>query len=121
MDLFERIYTLHSTLKKRRAAIPRKALAEALECSLPTLDRILKKMKVRFGAPIEFDRTAGGYRYARTPEGDSYELPGLWFTSEELQALLQQIGHLKGRWIKGTFNSEFGWTLGFYQPGGLEN
>lgn len=34
-----------------------------------------------------FDTDAGGYRYAREPHGEAYELPGLWFTPHELQAL----------------------------------
>jgi predicted DNA-binding transcriptional regulator YafY len=38
-------------------------------------------------APIEFNDDAGGYCYATTDRTDRYELPGLWFTPGELQAL----------------------------------
>jgi predicted DNA-binding transcriptional regulator YafY len=37
--------------------------------------------------PVVFDAGAGGYKYARTGTGDSYELPGLWFLPVELHAL----------------------------------
>ena len=44
-------------------------------------------MKDYLGAPIEFDREAGGYKYGHSEGGQAYELPGLWFTANELQAL----------------------------------
>lgn len=85
MDLFDRIYTLHGVLSDYRTPVSRARLAEKLECSLPTVDRVIRRMRTRFEAPIEFDRAAGGYRYAH---GERFELPGLWFTGEELQALV---------------------------------
>ena len=59
-----------------------------LECSKSTVLRAIDTMKNHLRAPIEFDREAGGYKYAASGEGgQAYELPGLWFTANELQAL----------------------------------
>jgi len=44
-------------------------------------------MRTHLGAPIAFDREAGGYSYASSGE-HPYELPGLWFSASELIALL---------------------------------
>lgn len=45
-------------------------------------------MQNHLGAPIEFDKEARGYRYAPTASGMGFELPGLWFSAAELQALV---------------------------------
>ena len=34
-----------------------------------------------------FDADAGGYKYGKPETGEAFELPGLWFTAHELQAL----------------------------------
>jgi predicted DNA-binding transcriptional regulator YafY len=39
-------------------------------------------------APIVFDREHGGYQYQRDAKIAMFELPGLWFTAQELQALI---------------------------------
>ena len=93
MDKFDRIFQLHAILASRRTPISREELEAKLECSKATLLRAIGTMKDYLGAPIEFDRDAGGYKYvgsngARGPSGGAaYELPGLWFTANELQAL----------------------------------
>jgi proteasome accessory factor C len=38
-------------------------------------------------APVIFDANTGGYKYGEDSSGQIYELPGLWFTPGELQAL----------------------------------
>jgi predicted DNA-binding transcriptional regulator YafY len=53
-----------------------------------TLKRDLEYMRERFNAPIEYDREANGYRFGAPRPGPRYELPGLWFSSEEAYALL---------------------------------
>jgi len=58
-----------------------------LECSKSTLHRTINALKDYLNAPVVFDANAGGYRYAREAAGETYELPGLWFTPRELQAL----------------------------------
>jgi proteasome accessory factor C len=96
MDKFDRIYQLHHLLSGRRTAVSLEDLAMHLECSSSTVYRLLNEIKDYLGAPVEFDKERGGYWYARTQDGRVYELPGLWFSAKELQALvvLQQL--LKG-------------------------
>lgn len=83
MDI-ERIYALHEILQRRHTAIPTDDLLQVLDCSRSTLHRAIKHLK-EMGAPIS-NSAGAGYFYDRTR--GVYELPGLWFTSEELAALL---------------------------------
>jgi predicted DNA-binding transcriptional regulator YafY len=57
-----------------------------LEGSKSTVLRAIGTMKDYLGAPVVFDRESGGYKYD-TAAGETYELPGLWFNANELQAL----------------------------------
>jgi predicted DNA-binding transcriptional regulator YafY len=68
-------------------------LMDALEVSRATLKRDLEYMRNRLNAPIIWDRNAGnsgGYRFelVHVETGGQYELPGLWFNSSEVHALL---------------------------------
>jgi proteasome accessory factor C len=88
MDKFDRIFHLHAILSSRRTAIPLEDLMAKLECSKSTLHRTINALKDYLNAPVVFDAEAGGYKYAKEAAGEtSYELPGLWFTPRELQAL----------------------------------
>jgi predicted DNA-binding transcriptional regulator YafY len=44
-------------------------------------------LKDTLHAPVVFDAQGGGYRYAAADGLGSFQLPGLWFTPAELQAL----------------------------------
>ena len=87
MDKFDRIFQLHSILANRRTPIDVDSLMARLECSRPTLFRIIATMKDHLNAPIEFDRERGGFMYRRGSGEETYELPGLWFSPSELQSL----------------------------------
>ena len=87
MDKFDRIFRLHSILSGRRTPISLPALADRLECSRATVFRIIASMRNHLGAPIELDAEARGYRYVTRNGAEAFELPGLWFSSAELQAL----------------------------------
>lgn len=87
MDLFDRIFEVHKIFRQSRYPVPRTVLQEKLECSRATIKRIITEMKNYLGAPVEYNRQAGGYCYAQGEEYP-YELPGLWFNASELQALL---------------------------------
>lgn len=91
MDQFDRIFQLHRLLASRRATgLSFDDLLETLrqhdhKQTASTLKRTLRYMRERLQAPLIHDRERGGYRY----DGEAaYELPGLWFTSQELAALL---------------------------------
>lgn len=87
MDGFDRIYDLHRLLKGRKTAISTQDICQKMECSRATFNRIKKHMVDFLGAPIEYDRQLKGYRYVEDLDG-SFELPGLWFSQQELFALL---------------------------------
>ncbi len=87
MNTFDRIYELHAILRTRRYPITMRGLQEQLECSQPTVKRVIAKLRYEMGAPIRYDKAQNGYILDRTG-GDQYELPGLWFSLSELQALL---------------------------------
>lgn len=89
MSAMERIYRIDQLLAGRKA-VPRAELQEKLGVSWATLKRDLAYVKDRLQAPIVFDRDLGGYRFEREGLriGPQYELPGLWFSAEEIHALL---------------------------------
>lgn len=95
MDKFDRIFQIHSILSNRRTPIDAESLMARLECSRATMFRLIGQMKDNLGAPIEFDSERGGFIYRQSPEGQRYELPGLWFSPAELQSLavMQRMLH----------------------------
>lgn len=86
MDKFDRIYQLHHLFSGRRTPVLLEEITSQLECSRATAYRLIDILRDYLGAPIE--RADDGFRYARTPERDAYELPGLWFSARELYALV---------------------------------
>ena len=87
MDKFDRIFQLYAVLSQRRTPIPIDELTAKLECSKSTLHRTINALKHHLNAPVVCDKEAGGYHYGRPETGEAFELPGLWFTAHELQAL----------------------------------
>ena len=89
MSAMERMYQIDQILAGRKF-VPRKELQERLGVSWATLKRDLAYLKDRLNAPIIFDRDLGGYRFEAQSQrlGPQYELPGLWFSAEEIHALL---------------------------------
>ncbi|MGH8190951.1 MAG: helix-turn-helix transcriptional regulator [Rhodanobacteraceae bacterium] len=87
MDRYERILTLHRIFQSHRHPVGVDRLREELDCSRATLYRDIAFLRDALGAPLDSDPDGRGYRYAEG-EGDRFELPGLWLTSEELSALV---------------------------------
>lgn len=86
----DRLYRIERLIRQR-GIITFDTLLEELEVSRATLKRDLAYLRDRMGAPIEYDRFAGGYRFSAQGQdgrGDRHELPGLWFDERELYALL---------------------------------
>jgi predicted DNA-binding transcriptional regulator YafY len=85
LNQFDRVFQLHRLLSGRRVGRSFEELREELGCSRSSLRRAIDYLRDVLGAPLAHDAALGGYRY----EGGSvYELPGLWFTAQELSALL---------------------------------
>jgi proteasome accessory factor C len=93
MDRFDRIYRLHGLLTNRRTPIPLTEIMDNLECSKATVTRCIEELRIYLNAPLDYDRKRGGYFYNQQNAEKPYELPGLWFSAEELNGLLicQQI------------------------------
>jgi len=88
MDRTERFYRIDQLLNERKFVRFDEMMAK-LEVSRATLKRDLEYMRNRLNAPIVWDREAGGYCFAGPERGAAqYELPGLWFSAQEVHALL---------------------------------
>ncbi len=89
MNQTERFYKIDQMISDGRL-VTFQQLLDALEVARATLRRDLEYMRNRLNAPIVYDRLAGGYRFekAQPQAGAQYELPGLWFSSAEIHALL---------------------------------
>ena len=86
MERLERFYKIDQLLRAR-SVLPFAALLEELEVSPATLKRDLQYMRDRFNAPIVYDADAGGYTFTAAGDGPRYELPGLWLSETDIQAL----------------------------------
>ena len=96
MDRYERILTLHRLLKSAHYPVPLPRLMDELQCSRATLYRDVAFLRDGLGAPVQSaPGEQAAFRY-EVGEGDSFELPGLWLTSDELAALLA-LNELIGR------------------------
>jgi predicted DNA-binding transcriptional regulator YafY len=87
MDKVDRVYELHKLFKTHRFPVPFNQLQSALDCSESTIRRTIQYMQDVLQAPLDYDRERNGWGYEAT-QAQSYELPGLWFTPDELYALL---------------------------------
>ncbi|HFQ89733.1 MAG TPA: HTH domain-containing protein, partial [Desulfobulbus sp.] len=87
MNKFDRIYELRTIFQARRYPVSLAELARSLECSESTVKRLIAKLRHELGAPIRYDPKQNGYILEQEDCGP-YELPGLWFSVSELQALL---------------------------------
>ena len=92
MSRLERVYHLHNILRARRRPISRKQLMEDLGCSQATLYRLIAQLRDELGAPLEQDPETREFYYDNDLAGN-FELPGIWISPGELQALLmaQQV------------------------------
>jgi predicted DNA-binding transcriptional regulator YafY len=88
MERTERFYKIQQLLKNRRYVGTQEFL-DALEVSRATFKRDLEYLRDRFNAPIVYDAEHEGYRFDDKVEDRAvWQLPGLWFSAEELVALL---------------------------------
>lgn len=87
MNQTERYYRIDQLIRER-GLISFAQLRHELEVSPATLKRDLAHLRERLNAPIVFDRDAGGYRYDKQGVGPKFQLPGLWFSADEILALM---------------------------------
>jgi predicted DNA-binding transcriptional regulator YafY len=94
MDRTERFYRIELLLRSR-GCISFDALLAELDVSPATLKRDLQYLRDRLAAPIVYDRFDNGYRFASSGSGRQ-ELPGVWFSEQEIHALLTMHQLLAG-------------------------
>ncbi len=85
-----RLYQYKSLLSGR-TAVSGQSIQQALEISPATFKRDIAKLRDQLHVPIQFNRELGGY-ILEQGHTDT-ELPGLWFSQEEILALvtIQQL------------------------------
>jgi predicted DNA-binding transcriptional regulator YafY len=88
MDRLDRFYRIQQLLKARRFVRTQEFLDE-LEVSRATFKRDLEYLRDRFRAPIVYDSEHEAYRFDDKVEDIAvWQLPGLYFTADELRALI---------------------------------
>ncbi|MCP4766900.1 MAG: WYL domain-containing protein [Gammaproteobacteria bacterium] len=87
MDRTERFHLIDQMLCNRRI-VTRAQFLQALEVSPATFKRDLEYLRDRLAAPIVWDPELRGYRYEAGAALEQFQLPGLWFNTSEIQALL---------------------------------
>jgi len=98
MDRTERFYKIELLLRSR-GCVSFAALQDELAVSPATLKRDLQYLRDRLSAPIVYDAFSNGYRFAApssSAAGARHELPGLWFSENEIHALLTMHQLLAG-------------------------
>ena len=99
MDRTERFYKIELLLKGR-GCVSFAALQGELGVSPATLKRDLQYLRDRLAAPIVYDAFSNGYRFSAAPAGAAsatrHELPGLWFSENEIHAMLTMHQLLAG-------------------------
>jgi predicted DNA-binding transcriptional regulator YafY len=88
MERTERFYKIQNLLRSRHFVSTQDFLAE-LGVSRATFKRDLEYLRDRMRAPIVFDREREAYGFdPKVADSQLWQLPGLWFSADELQALL---------------------------------
>lgn len=83
---FGRVYDLHHYLLNRRYPALRQDIQDKFEYKKSTFQELIRYMRDVLGAPIKNDGQQG-YFYDLA-EGETFELPGLWFNEKEIIALV---------------------------------
>ena len=85
-------------LIRRKGSVSKEFLLKELEVSAATIKRDFEFLKERLHCPLDYDRSRGGYviRDDQQPNGRRFELPGIWFESSEIYALLTMLHLLEG-------------------------
>lgn len=82
---------------RRRGSISMASLMQELEVSEASVKRDLEFLRDRMGCPLEWDRSKRGYVIRdELADGGRFELPGVWFDSSEVFALLTMLHLVEG-------------------------
>ena len=88
MERTERFYKIQNLLRSRHFVSTQDFMSE-LGISRATFKRDLEYLRDRMRAPIVYDRDQKAYGFdPAIADSQLWQLPGLWFSADELQALL---------------------------------
>ncbi len=88
MERTERFYKIQNLLRSRHFVSMQDFMSE-LGVSRATFKRDLEYLRDRMRAPIVYDRDQKAYAFdPAIADSQLWQLPGLWFSADELQALL---------------------------------
>lgn len=84
-------------LIRRMKSVSMAHLKEELEVSEASIKRDIEFLRERLGCPIEWNRSLRGYVIRDDlAQGGRFELPGVWFDSSEVFALLMMLHLVEG-------------------------
>ena len=100
MNQLDRLYQLERLLRSRQA-LGRDALIHELEISRATLKRYLEVLRDRMNVPVVYDRDSNTYAISQPADKSQtgtrrQELPGVWFSQQEIIALLTMYQLIAG-------------------------
>ena len=101
MNQLDRLYQLERLLLSGQS-LGRDALIHELEISRATLKRHLELLRDRMNVPVVYDRYSNSYSISQPAAGKSrsvtqrQELPGVWFSQQEIVALLTMYQLIAG-------------------------
>lgn len=100
MNQLDRLYQLERLLLSRQA-LGRDALIQELEISRATLKRYLEVLRDRMNVPVVYDRFSNTYSVSQPVDKGQIgthrqELPGVWFSQQEIVALLTMYQLIAG-------------------------
>jgi predicted DNA-binding transcriptional regulator YafY len=82
---------------RKRNSVSMAFLKEELEVSEASIKRDIEFLRDRLGCPLEWDRSRRGYVIRDEQNGGArFELPGIWFDSSEVFALLTMLHLVDG-------------------------
>ena len=82
-----KLIELHRILSGARRPVSAREICDMMEISLPTFKRLKEQLADVFNAPLVYDRLANGYHFS-SDTSQTFEIPGLWLSGQEVGALL---------------------------------
>jgi predicted DNA-binding transcriptional regulator YafY len=87
MKKFDRVTRLRQVLRSHRRPVSLATIQSELQCSERTARRIIEAYREQFNPTLAYDRARGGWACAKE-SAENTELPGLWFSADELYAFM---------------------------------
>lgn len=87
MDKLDKMIILYRLINESKYGVTKGQILEELECSKQTFHRVKELLDLKFHVAVKYDRRTKLYSFD-TDNSDVIEMPGLWFKSGEIEALI---------------------------------